>query len=160
MVPISPNVGTISYQRQVEMSKTNQSQADSPESPGPIQAALLQHLKEVIDIPLGSLAASTTKVLHWTRTGEQRIFVCPTLGQKWGKEAIMKMSRRTNQEQKSIDRIECGPEKSMRHRLRKQRARLLRLREDLSKEIQQLTTDSKFRNLGLNSSDLCQCVRQ
>ena len=54
----------------------------------------------------------------------------------------MKMSRRTNQEQKSIDRIECGPEKSMRHRLMKQRARLLRLREDLSKEIQQLTTEA------------------
>src|SRR5580704_18434167 len=178
------------------MSKTNQSQADPPESPVPskplsirdrVLAAAFDLLREhgfsstsMLDIvtrarvskrdlyalfkkkhavlaaylhrsPEGRRAqrdsartrrASTTKVLHWTRTGERRILVCPTLGQKWGKEAIMKMSRRTNQEQKSIDRIECGPEKSMRHRLMKQRARLLRLREDLSKEIQQLTTQA------------------
>ena len=54
----------------------------------------------------------------------------------------MKLSRRSNVEQKSIGRIECGPEKSMRHRLMKQRAWLLRLREDLSKEIQQLTAEA------------------
>jgi AcrR family transcriptional regulator len=120
------------------MSKTNQSQADSPESPVPskplsirdrVLAAAFDLFREhgfsstsMLDIvtrarvskrdlyalfkkkhavlaaylhrsPEGRQAqrdsartrrASTTKVLHWTRTGEQRILVCPTLGQKWG----------------------------------------------------------------------------
>jgi RNA polymerase-binding transcription factor DksA len=54
----------------------------------------------------------------------------------------MKLSRRSNVEQKSIGRIERGLETSIRHRLMKQRAWLLKLREDLSKKIQQLTTEA------------------
>src|SRR5271157_4396341 len=43
--------------------------------------------------------ASTTEVLHWTRTGEQSIFVYPTLGQEMGKggdnETVEEKQRRT-----------------------------------------------------------------
>jgi RNA polymerase-binding transcription factor DksA len=67
--------------------------------------------------------------------------------QKWGKEAIMKLSRQTTVEQKSMglkrrSRIEGESEKSMCQRLLKQRAWLLRLREDLWKGIQQLTAEA------------------
>ena len=59
----------------------------------------------------------------------------------------MKVSRQTTEEQKKIGlkrtgRIEGGSEKSMCHRLMKQRAWLLRLREDLFGEIQQLASEA------------------
>ena len=59
----------------------------------------------------------------------------------------MKVSRQTIEEQKKIGlkrtgRIVGGSEKSMWHRLMKQRAWLLRLREDLLGEIQQLASEA------------------
>jgi len=59
----------------------------------------------------------------------------------------MKVSRQTTEEQKKIGlkrtgRIVGGSEKSMWHRLMKQRAWLLRLREDLLGEIQQLASEA------------------
>lgn len=59
----------------------------------------------------------------------------------------MKMSRQTTVEQKNIGlkrkiRIQDESEKSMCQRLMKQRAWLLRLREDLSRGIQQLTAEA------------------
>lgn len=59
----------------------------------------------------------------------------------------MKVLRQTTEEQKKIGlkrtgRIEGGSEKSMCHRLMKQRAWLLRLREDLLGEIQQLASEA------------------
>lgn len=59
----------------------------------------------------------------------------------------MKLSRQNTIKQKSTgpkrtSRIENGSEKSMCHRLMKQRAWLLKLREDLSEKIQQLTAEA------------------
>jgi RNA polymerase-binding transcription factor DksA len=59
----------------------------------------------------------------------------------------MKLSRQTTVEQKSVglkrrSRIQDESEKSMCQRLMKQRAWLLRLREDLSRGIQQLTAEA------------------
>ena len=59
----------------------------------------------------------------------------------------MKLSRQSSVEQRNIgrkrrNRAAFGFETSMSHRSMKQRVRLLKLREDLSKEIQQLTTQA------------------
>jgi RNA polymerase-binding transcription factor DksA len=75
-----------------------------------------------------------------------RLFVL-ACAQKWGKEAIMKLSRQTTIEQRSAGpkrktRIKGEPKKSMCQHLMKQRAWLLRLREDLSKGIQQLAAEA------------------
>jgi RNA polymerase-binding transcription factor DksA len=59
----------------------------------------------------------------------------------------MKLSRQSSVEQRNIgrkrrNRAAFGFETSMSHRSMKQRVRLLKLREDLSKEIQQLTAEA------------------
>ena len=59
----------------------------------------------------------------------------------------MNLSRPASEEQRSIrpkhrSRRAFEPETSLCHRLRKQRARLLRLREDLTREIQQLASEA------------------